>query len=64
MGGGGAGQCSGAGRGVLLRLHVGGAQGGQHLLDVRAPARLQHQLDLHVLRRQQREGALVVNRKN
>src|SRR5690606_38476105 len=50
------------GRSVLFgRLEAGLAQGVEHVAQVRPAARLQDQFDLHVLRRQQGEGALVVH---
>ena len=44
-----------------MGVETGGLQRVDHLLHVFTAARLQHQLDRHVLRRQQGEGALVVD---
>jgi hypothetical protein len=46
---------------TALGLEAGAAQRLQHRLDVLRPAGLDHQFDLHVLRRQHGEGALVVH---
>lgn len=56
----GAAQDDGCASMLLLRLHARRLERGQQLLNVGAPACLQHQFNLDVLRRQHREGALVM----